>query len=167
MSSITVTDFATLCLKAEILKLPHPLIRKGLLKIIDQTKSLKDISNFELTPLGLKLITGKIEEKSSCVDWIEEYRALFKEGKGKRGDKNACIDKMCRFTNTYGFSKEDIFTATKAYLDSLHGDYTYCMQADYFIFKKAEQTESSKLLTWIEEVQSNDYLEGDWTKKMI
>ena len=167
MAAITVTDFASLCLKAEILKLPQPLIRKGYLKIIDLTKDKKDLSNLELTPLGLKLLTGKVHEVNSCVDWIEEYRSLFKNGKGKRGDKNACIDKMCRFTNSYGYSKELILKAAEAYLDSLNGDYTYCMQADYFIFKKAEQTESSKLLTWIEEVESEDYQSGDWTRTIV
>lgn len=164
---ISIVDFSNLCLKAEILKLPHPLIRKGYIEVIDLNKGIKDLNNLRLTPLGQQLVDGTLTKKDLvCIDWIEEYRALFKEAKGRKGDRTTCMDKMCRFKNTYGFTKEEILKGAQMYIESLNGDYRYCVEADNFIFKKAEGTEKSKLLIWVEQVKDTDYLDTDWDKKM-
>lgn len=81
-------------------------------------------------------------DKSDVHSWINEWRNLFPEGVNNsgyryRGSRLECLKKMIKFVASYPFSKEEIFEATKRYIErfSVRG-YLYMQQAHYFIEKK-------------------------------
>ena len=108
--------------------------------------------------LDKKLFESSYKETLSLANTLKE---IFPKGK-KEGtslywtEGTTLIDKRLRaFFKKYGeYSKEDIIEATKRYVESFHGDYSYMRTLKYFIFKDvkgAEEVEnSSDLLTWIE-----------------
>ena len=74
--------------------------------------------------------------------WIEEWRNLFPAGTNNggyryRGNKLEVLKKMIKFVSLHPYSKEEIFEATKRYIErfSIRG-YNYMQQAHYFIEKK-------------------------------
>jgi hypothetical protein len=100
-------------------------------------------------------LNEKIQEIEKWV--IDDYRPLFKNLKqGSMGDRYGCIQKMALFMIVHPeYSKDDITTAAKSYIQSFNSDHTYMMQADYFIFKQVrhqgKEMITSKLLTWLED----------------
>lgn len=74
--------------------------------------------------------------------WIDDWRNLFPEGINPagyryRGNKLEVTKKMLKFVANHPYSKEEIFEATKRYIErfSVRG-YNYMQQAHYFIEKK-------------------------------
>ncbi len=88
------------------------------------------------------------------IDWIDEYRGLFKkEHTGRAGltaDALSVANKMKRFQIQFGHDKETILRATKEYIKDT--DPNFIQEADYFIFKKdgKRNEERSKLAAWCE-----------------
>ena len=112
-----------------------------------------------------------VPDDSVIIDWIEEYRELFKNTRpGAMGDKNVCVGNMVRFLTAYPqYTKEDILKATKYYVDTMRGNYKYLTQADYFISKKDIKTGevTCKLLPFVEEVKSESFVQADDFTKSI
>ena len=84
----------------------------------------------------------KITTAKEVGEWIQSWREIFPEGVNSggyryRGDKGSCLTKMIKFVNTHDYSIEQIFQATKDYVErfSLKG-YAYMQLAHYFIEKK-------------------------------
>lgn len=110
------------------------------------------------TLLDRKILETSYKDTLSLANTLKE---IFPKGK-KEGtslywtEGATLIDKRLRaFFKKYGeYSKEEIIDATKRYVESFHGDYSYMRTLKYFIFKDirgAEEIEnSSDLLTWIE-----------------
>jgi hypothetical protein len=100
-----------------------------------------------------------VKKNNSDVElWIDDWRSAWKGTKmGAMGDRQACIQKMQEFMNTYPqYSKELIYQARDAYIASMQKEYTYLMQADYFIFKQDPSTKKvsrSKLASFCEDIQ--------------
>jgi len=74
--------------------------------------------------------------------WIDDWREIFPKGSNQsgyryRGNRLDALKKMTKFVDQYDFTKEEIFKATKIYVDkfALKG-YMYMQQAHYFIDKK-------------------------------
>jgi len=74
--------------------------------------------------------------------WIDKWREIFPEGVNNlgyryRGNKAECLIKMIKFVDSNDFSEEEIFKATKNYVDrfAIRG-YAYMQQAHYFIHKR-------------------------------
>ncbi len=89
--------------------------------------------------VGLK---KKIVTTKEINEWIESWREIFPEGVNTagfryRGDKAEITKKMIKFVNTHNYSIEQIFQATRNYVErfSLKG-YAYMQQAHYFIEKR-------------------------------
>ena len=74
--------------------------------------------------------------------WIQSWREIFPEGINSggyryRGDKAETIKKMIKFVNTNDYSIEQIFQATKDYVERFsQKGYAYMQLAHYFIEKK-------------------------------
>ena len=89
----------------------------------------------------------------SCEEWIEEWRNLFPKGIKTggypvRSTVNACKVKMNKFLIEYDYSKEDIFKATKNYIDQKRREgYGFMKTAVYFI----EKDKQSILASFCEE----------------
>ena len=84
----------------------------------------------------------KVTTAKEVGEWIQSWRELFPEGVNSggyryRGDKGSCLTKMIKFVNTHDYSIEQIFQATKDYVErfSLKG-YAYMQLAHYFVEKK-------------------------------
>lgn len=93
-------------------------------------------------------------------DWVNtEYRNLFKDlRKEAAGDLKGTIGKMKKFFAEYPHvRKEDVIAAANAYLEAFRRgqqSIAYLQQADYFINKKADGVITSRLLTYLELIQS-------------
>lgn len=102
----------------------------------------RDIS---LRKKGEDLFSKLSKRKKNIPDpkfWIEEWRKIFPEGVNTagyryRGNRLEVLKKMTKFVALYDFSKEEIFEATRKYVErfSVRG-YNYMQQAHYFIEKK-------------------------------
>jgi hypothetical protein len=74
--------------------------------------------------------------------WIEAWRAIFPPGSNNtgyryRGNKLECLKKMSKFVDSTKYSEEEIFQATKNYVEKFRiKGYNYMQQAHNFIEKK-------------------------------
>lgn len=124
------------------------LEEKGYIKVIDDT-------NFDLRAKSLEFKAEELGENpsSSNLDWIDEYRLLFKNktnATGIMGGKTQCSKKMLDFIKKNKATKDEILGATELYLDSLQ-DVRYLQQADYFILKNG----NSRLEAFLEEYRDS------------
>lgn len=83
-----------------------------------------------------------INARIEIEKWIEEWRELFPQGISSggyavRGDKQGCLKKMKKFLSNHPeLNKEDIFRATKDYIETKRRtNWQYMKLAHYFIEK--------------------------------
>lgn len=147
------------------------LIKQGY--VLNEEKEEIDLAKLILNKSKLKKIFGEIESSNG---WIDEYRELFKGKKsGAMGSRTACVKKMDKFIQEFGFSKETILHATRRYINKTKdGGYNYLQQADYFIYKNeivaGSSIEHSRLSTFCEEVDMLDKEEisdDPWNRQLI
>ena len=81
-------------------------------------------------------------DRANVQSWIDQCRNIFPEGVNNagyryRGSRLEVLKKMIKFVASNSYSKEEIFEATKRYVErfSFRG-YAYMQQAHYFIDKK-------------------------------
>lgn len=89
--------------------------------------------------------------------WFEQWRELFPAGVNSagyryRGNRFEGLKKMTKFVNQYPYTREEIFQATKRYVErfAIRG-YNYMQQAHYFIEK---QGVGSNLASECEDIRS-------------
>ena len=99
---------------------------------------------------------GKKKEKE-INDLVERLRDLFPSGmKVKnvawRGNRREVALRLKKFMKLYGnkYTSDQIYEATKRYVDSFKGDYTFMRTLPYFIVKSAKNLDSEGK-TYIEE----------------
>lgn len=151
---------------------------KGYTYCIEINKDYDPIK-IELTQEGINLVESilhdssiHITEEDSIDDLVIAMRELFPKGK-KDGtaymwrDSQATITKRIKaFFLKYGrYSNEAIISATKKYVESFNGVYTYMQLLKYFIIKKVivggEVEETSQLLSYIENPEETEVID-DW-----
>ena len=159
---------------------------KIILESLQEKQFIKIITNEKILirekgKIFLELITidcinstnnKKITKKSSRVlnqdldTFVKEFRNLWKGLKpGSMGSESACRDKLFRWMqNNPLYRKEDILKAAKIYINNLD-NYNYLQQADYFIYKKDLNGESSRLSAFIDEIDNK--IEDNWVNKLI
>jgi len=140
------------------------------IEIREKTNLLIDFVTIE----GINSITAKKTIKKSdralmegMNEFVKEYRNIWKGLKpGSMGSDATCRDKLIKWmTLNPSYTKENILKASKMYVDSVD-NYQYLQQADYFIFKKDAFGESSRLSSFIDEVDGKT-VDSDWTTKLI
>lgn len=113
-----------------------------------------ELSNLELTDKGKGVIMDKVASvKKQDLNWIQEYRMLFKGIKSQSmGDRKACEDNMRWFLKRYPeFTKEQILGAAKKHIHDNGNKPQYTRRADYFIKKQdANRNVVSDLLMYLE-----------------
>lgn len=92
-----------------------------------------------------------------------------------RGNKKDVSLKLKKFFKRYGaYSDEEILDATKRYVESFNGDYTFMRILKHFIWKderKIDESgrgyteEVSDLATWIENADAEDSSDDTWLVK--
>lgn len=113
----------------------------------------------------------------------ESLMKLFPAGKKEgstlywRGNKKDNRERLQKFFKLYGnkYSDEQILQATKKYVESFNGQYTYMRTLKYFIWKDERKTnnegkvyieEVSDLASYIENEGQEDTLSNDWTSTL-
>lgn len=150
------------------------------LDILQDKKMIRIISptQYILRELGKKIIELaidiKIEEKKQIEsydkhkleDLVDKIREKFKGLKrGAMGDREALIEKLTRWRiNNPTVTTDEILEAITNYLDS-QSNLTYLQRADYFIYKKSGQTETSRLSIWIDELKTPSE-NSDWASQI-
>ena len=109
------------------------------------------IEDFKLTPKGSELLNALLpkklkKQKPVFTEWkdkIEEYNNLFpklrKEGTkvGFRSNPKELLDKFVWFFEQYPeYDWDKVLEATKMYVESFEGDYTYMQLSKYFLKKE-------------------------------
>ena len=125
--------------------------------------------------------SSNIASEERCTQLAEKLREIFPAGK-KPGyaytwrDSVSCItDRLKKFFMKYGeYSDEQVIEATKAYVASFNGNYTYMQLLKYFIWKNkvtgeevvrgrviGEVERQSQLAAWIEDTPEKS-TSADW-----
>ncbi len=95
----------------------------------------------DIMPRQKMLDIFQTKDKQTVAKWIESWCEIFPKGVKSGGyyvKSNAqdCLKKMIKFIKVRKYSKEQIFQATKNYIDrKAKENYAYMMRADYFIEK--------------------------------
>jgi hypothetical protein len=127
------------------------------------TQKKQQIDAETIAVSGVENLKDGIAE-DDVENWIQEWIELFPRGVKSssrllRSDKPSCLRKMKVFLRDYGYDKDTIMKATKAYLDAKSlENYAYTRCAVYFIYK-AESSRVDKvsdLATWCEQVLGDD-----------
>ena len=116
----------------------------------------------------------KVTTSKEVTQWIESWREIFPEGVNTagfryRGDKAEVTQKMIKFVNTQDYTLEQIFKATRDYVErfSLRG-YAYMQQAHYFIQKRGVGSTLSAECEGLAEKSSNTTKEGkDYGRSVV
>jgi len=122
-----------------------------------------------------------VVSEERCTQLAEKLREIFPAGK-KPGyaytwrDSVSCIaDRLKKFFMKYGeYTDEQVIEATKAYVASFNGNYTYMQLLKYFIWKNkvtgeevvrgrivGEVEKQSQLAAWIEDTPEKS-TSADW-----
>lgn len=126
--------------------IPEILHKKLLLTNIIEIRDGKFIFN---TPL--------FENTVSKLDWVKQYRELFRKvNKTRGGTLKACEDRFRKFFfENPGVTVEEVRLATKMYINSVN-DPEYITSAHYFISKGKGVDKVNSLEAWIELVREKN-----------
>ena len=104
--------------------------------------------------------TKKKKKVNDTHVWFDAWRTLFPEGSNTagyryRGSRLEGLKKMTKFVDSYDYTKEEIFQATKNYVErfAIRG-YAFMQQAHYFIDKKDTGSALASELEGLEEQSS-------------
>lgn len=138
--------------------------RTKLFRIIEYMKEYSEAMNKRAVLLAPKLI--EIFPKGKKTDNI-----YF------RSNRLEVTNKLKKFFSYFGdeYSDEDIIEATKNYVNSFNGNYSYMRVLKYFIWKNVVKAgedssrieEISDLATWLENKGNEDSLREDWMSTMV
>lgn len=116
-----------------------------------------------------------INKDKEFIELADKLKELFPKGK-KAGttymwrDSTAVIARKLKtlvVKYDYQFTEEQAIKATKAYVESFNGDYTYMQLLKYFILKTLPDGEiKSDFMSYIENEGQEDELSDNWLTEM-
>lgn len=141
--------------------------------------------NLRLTQKGIDLIEkvfldSEFKEEGTALDrydrLADKLRELYPKGR-KEGtaymwrDSRAVIAKKLKTLvkkYDFEFTDEQAINATKKYIDSFNGNYSYMQLLKYFILKRNNETgeEVSQLMSYIENEDCTDAANDDWMNEV-
>jgi hypothetical protein len=127
----------------------------------------------------LLLSDNTIPTINSIEELALQLMAIFPKGKKEgtslywKGNKKDITLRLQKFFKLYGntYTNEEILTATRKYVESFNGDYSYMRILKYFIWKDAKKYNSegdmyieevSDLASFIENAGQENELKNDW-----
>lgn len=150
------------------------LLRKGLIGKSYQDGEPKE---YFVSPKGRELLdsiaidSNNPDKEKYPDEFIEELRSIFPEGtkegtnkywRGNRGEIKKRLQSFPLYFGTY--SNEEILEATRRYVSSFMGDYTYMRLLPYFIWKvesqDGEKIRTSDLSSFLENKDIKEDYEG-------
>lgn len=179
---LTLEEFIVLYLNSKNVD-----ISKTINSIIEKKVAGKDLFNpnaVVLSSNSRKLLEEIILDSDKTVaknnkrleNLAERLRELYPEGKKQgtqyywRDSNSVIVKKLKALIKKYGdcFTDEQAINATKRYIESFNGNYSYMQLLKYFILKKDKDSgeENSQLMSYIENEDCTDAANDDWMNEV-
>lgn len=178
--NLSMDEFLVLLLtynKANIHEVRESLVNKGLAdySVVDDTLIISSTTKDLITSVTIDSDVTVISKDKEFKELAEKLKEIFPKGK-KAGttymwrDSTAVIAKKLKtlvVKYDYEFTEEQALKATKAYVESFNGDYTYMQLLKYFILKTMPDGEiRSDFMSYIENEGHEDDIGKDWNTSL-
>lgn len=178
--NLSMDEFLVLLLthnKANIHEVRESLVNKGLAdySVVDDTLIISSTTKDLITSVTIDSDVTVISKDKEFKELAEKLKEIFPKGK-KAGttymwrDSTAVIARKLKtlvVKYDYEFTEEQALKATKAYVESFNGDYTYMQLLKYFILKTMPDGEiRSDFMSYIENEGHEDDIGKDWNTSL-
>lgn len=178
--NLSMDEFLVLLLtynKANIHEVRESLVNKGLAdySVVDDTLIISSTTKDLITSVTIDSDITVISKDKEFKELAEKLKEIFPKGK-KAGttymwrDSTAVIARKLKtlvVKYDYEFTEEQALKATKAYVESFNGDYTYMQLLKYFILKTMPDGEiRSDFMSYIENEGHEEDLNDNWLNEM-
>lgn len=179
-NNLSMDEFLVLLLtynKANIQEVKHSLVEKGLadFSVYDDELVISSTTKDLITSITIDSDVKVISKDKEFKELADKLKELFPKGK-KAGttymwrDSTAVIARKLKtlvVKYDYQFTEEQAIKATKAYVESFNGDYTYMQLLKYFILKSLPDGEiKSDFMSYIENEGQEDDMGKDWNTSL-
>ena len=179
-NNLSMDEFLVLLLtynKANIQEVKQSLVEKGLadFSVFDDELVISSTTKDLITSITIDSDVKVISKDKEFKELADKLKELFPKGK-KAGttymwrDSTAVIARKLKtlvVKYDYQFTEEQAIKATKAYVESFNGDYTYMQLLKYFILKSLPDGEiKSDFMSYIENEGQEDELSDNWLNEM-
>jgi hypothetical protein len=178
--NLSMDEFLVLLLtynKANIQEVKQSLVEKGLadFSVFDDELVISSTTKDLITSITIDSDVKVLSKDKEFRELADKLKELFPKGK-KAGttymwrDSTAVIARKLKtlvVKYDYQFTEEQAIKATKAYVESFNGDYTYMQLLKYFILKSLPDGEiKSDFMSYIENEGQEDELSDNWLNEM-
>lgn len=178
--NLSMDEFLVLLLtynKANIQEVKQSLVEKGLtdFSVFDDELVISSTTKDLITSITIDSDVKVLSKDKEFKELADKLKELFPKGK-KAGttymwrDSTAVIARKLKtlvVKYDYQFTEEQAIKATKAYVESFNGDYTYMQLLKYFILKSLPDGEiKSDFMSYIENEGQEDELSDNWLNEM-
>lgn len=178
--NLSMDEFLVLLLtynKANIQEVKQSLVEKGLadFSVFDDELVISSTTKDLITSISIDSDVKVLSKDKEFKELADKLKELFPKGK-KAGttymwrDSTAVIARKLKtlvVKYDYQFTEEQAIKATKAYVESFNGDYTYMQLLKYFILKSLPDGEiKSDFMSYIENEGQEDELSDNWLNEM-
>lgn len=178
--NLSMDEFLVLLLtynKANIREVKQSLVEKGLadFSVFDDELVISSATKDLITSISIDSDVKVLSKDKEFKELADKLKELFPKGK-KAGttymwrDSTAVIARKLKtlvVKYDYQFTEEQAIKATKAYVESFNGDYTYMQLLKYFILKSLPDGEiKSDFMSYIENEGQEDELSDNWLNEM-
>jgi len=179
-NNLSMDEFLILLLtynKANIQEVKQSLVEKGLadFSVFDDELVISSTTKDLITSITIDSDVKVLSKDKEFKELADKLKELFPKGK-KAGttymwrDSTAVIARKLKtlvVKYDYQFTEEQAIKATKAYVESFNGDYTYMQLLKYFILKSLPDGEiKSDFMSYIENEGQEDELSDNWLNEM-
>lgn len=179
-NNLSMDEFLVLLLtynKANIQEVKQSLVEKGLadFSVFDDDLVISSTTKDLITSITIDSDVKVLSKDKEFKELADKLKELFPKGK-KAGttymwrDSTAVIARKLKtlvVKYDYQFTEEQAIKATKAYVESFNGDYTYMQLLKYFILKSLPDGEiKSDFMSYIENEGQEDELSDNWLNEM-
>ena len=179
-NNLSMDEFLVLLLtynKANIQEVKQSLVEKGLadFSVMDNELVISNVTKDLITSVTIDSDKAVISKDKEFRELAEKLKELFPKGK-KAGttymwrDSTAVIARKLKtlvVKYEYEVTEEQALKATKSYVESFNGDYTYMQLLKYFILKTLPDGEiKSDFMSYIENEGQEDELSDNWLTEM-
>jgi hypothetical protein len=179
-NNLSMDEFLVLLLtynKANIQEVKQSLVEKGLadFSVYDDELVISSTTKDLITSITIDSDVKVISKDKEFKELADKLKELFPKGK-KAGttymwrDSTAVIARKLKtlvVKYDYQFTEEQAIKATKAYVESFNGDYTYMQLLKYFILKTLPDGEiKSDFMSYIENEGDENDMGNDWNTSL-
>jgi hypothetical protein len=179
-NNLSMNEFLVLLLtynKANIQEVKQSLVEKGLadFSVFDDELVISSTTKDLITSITIDSDVKVLSKDKEFKELADKLKELFPKGK-KAGttymwrDSTAVIARKLKtlvVKYDYQFTEEQAIKATKAYVESFNGDYTYMQLLKYFILKSLPDGEiKSDFMSYIENEGDENDMGNDWNTSL-